>query len=132
MSCLGLGFGSGCSGGGSGCFLTRGPLDAGGFAAKFAQVVESRASHFAFADDFDGTDSWRVQRENTLDTDAETHAAHGECRPGSAALLGDHDPLKSLQAFLFLLTVAFLEADVNTDRIARPEFGEVFAQLRIV
>src|SRR6266478_3790758 len=68
----------------------------------------------------------RVQRKNALDTYAKTYPAHGEGCSGRSALLGNHHAFERLQALLFLLAVAFLQAHIDTDGVAWPEFGEVF------
>src|SRR5690348_4634591 len=73
-----------------------------------------------------------MQRENALDAYAKADAPNGESGAGGAAFLRDDHAFKSLEAFLFLLALAFLEADVYANRIARTELGEVFAQLRIM
>src|SRR5258708_30288564 len=124
--------GSRGSGGCSRCFLARRSLDTSSLAAKFAQIIEPRSAHFALADHFNRADGWGVQRKNALDAHAKTHPAHGEGCSGGSAFLGDHHALKRLQALFFLLAVAFLQPHIDTDGVAWPEFGEIFAQLRFM
>src|SRR5882762_3314333 len=121
-----------CRGGRSWGFLAGRSLDTGSLSTKFTQVVESGAAHLALADHFNRADGGGVQRKNALDTYAKAHPAHRERRTGRSALLGDHHAFERLQALLFLLAVAFLQADIDTDGVTRPEFGEVFAQLRFM
>src|SRR5690349_14361225 len=73
-----------------------------------------------------------MQREDALDAYAKADAANRESGAGGAAFLRDHHTFKSLEAFLFLFALAFLEADVHANGIARAELGEVFAQLRFM
>src|SRR6266436_2732382 len=115
-----------------GHFFASRALDAGGLSAQVAQVVEAGAADFALADHFNRANRRRVKWENAFNANAETHAAHSERGTRSAALLGDHHPFESLQALFFLLALAFLQADVDADRVARAKFREVFAQLRFM
>jgi len=108
------------------------PVCKGGLAAKFAQVVEPRAPHLALAHNFNGADGRRMQRKNALDAHAEAHAAHRKRRAGSPALLRNHHAFKRLQALFFLFAFALFQPHVHSHRVARPEFGEVFAQLRFM
>src|SRR6266478_4977145 len=120
------------SGGCSRCFLARRSLDTSSLSAKFTQVIEPRSAHLALADDFNRTDGGGVQRKNALDTYAKADPAYRECCSGRSTLLGDDHAFEGLQALLFLLAVAFLQANIDTDGVTRPEFGEVFAQLRFM
>src|SRR5712691_1238714 len=111
-------------------FLAARPLDAGGLALQIAQVIQPRASNFALANDFNRADCWRVQWENAFDADAKADPTHRKGCTGRPALFGDHDAFERLQAFLYLLAFAFLQADVDAHGVTRAELGEVFAQLR--
>src|SRR5882762_2110489 len=84
---LSLRFGPRCCSGRSRRFLARCSLNAGSLAAKFAQIIQPRAPHFALADHLDRADCRRMQRENSLDAHAKAHTADGKRRAGGPALL---------------------------------------------
>lgn len=65
--------------------------------------------------------------ENTLDTDAETYAAHCEAFTEQFASATHDDTFKCLDAFLF--GFALFQADVHANRIPGPERRVVFAEL---
>ena len=65
-----------------------------------------------------------MQRKDSLDADAKTGFAHGDCFARAAVLAGDANALESLQAFFRL---RFLDADVNADRIAGLKLGNVIS-----
>ena len=73
-----------------------------------------------------------MQRKDALNAYAKAHPADGERRSRRSTFLGDDHAFEGLQALFFLLAVAFLQADIDTDGVTRPEFGEVFAQLRFM
>ena len=108
-----LRFGFSASSRHGGHFFAGGALDTSGFSTQVAQVVEAGATDFAFTDHFNRADRRRMERENALDADAKAHATHGKRGTGGTALLGDDDPFERLEAFLFLLAFAFLQADVE-------------------
>jgi hypothetical protein len=66
-------------------------------------------------------DDRRVQREDTLYANAEADLSYGHGLAGSAVLPGDADALKRLKAFL----VAFLDANMHAERVARLKSGNV-------
>src|SRR5437867_7058840 len=57
--------------------------------------------------------------EDPLHTDAVRDLAHGEGRPGAAALHGDHHTLEDLDAVL----LTFLDFHVHLHRVTHPEGG---------
>ena len=59
--------------------------------------------------------------EDALDANAVRDLANGEGLADSAAALGDADTLESLESFL----VTFADADVDTERVAGAERGDV-------
>jgi hypothetical protein len=90
-------------------------LDAGSLAAEVAKIIQLSTADLTTTDDIDVIDDSRVQREDALNTDAEAYLADGNGLADASVLTGDADALKGLEAFL----VAFLDADVDTQRIAR-------------
>src|SRR5213082_181529 len=123
--------GRGCNGRGF-LFLSTSALDAGSLAPQFAQVIQAGAADLAFTDHFDGANHRRMQWKDALNAYTKADAADGESGAGGPAFLRDHHAFKSLEAFLFLLTLAFLQADVHANSITRAELGKVFAQLRFM
>ena len=71
---------------------------AGRLADAVAQVVELGAPHVAARGDLDSLDLRRVQRERSLDADAEGLLAHGERLARAVALALDRDALEDLGA----------------------------------
>ena len=100
-------------------------FDAGCFAAQFANVVQLRAPDAAFANHFDLIDDFRVQWEDALHTVSKRNLSDSECRANSAMFLGDADAFEDLNAFF----IAFLDFDVNFDRVSGFEFRKSRAQL---
>src|ERR1700676_4322971 len=124
-----LGFG--CDGLWSGDFAV-GALDAGSFALEIAEVIEAGATDLAFANDFDGADRRRMEREDAVNAHAKDNPADRGGGAGGAAFLRDDHAFKSLKAFLFLIAFALFEADVHADGIAGAEVRKIGAQLRVV
>jgi hypothetical protein len=100
-------------------------LDTGRFAAKITQVIKFRSANSTVTDNVDVIDYRSVQRKDALDADAKADLADGDRFTRAAVFAGDHNALKNLETFL----VAFLDADVNLDGIARLERGDIFPQL---
>src|SRR5215831_7564526 len=109
-----------------------GALDAGGLAFQIAEVVQTGASDMALARNLDGGDGGRMERKYALYAGAKADAAHGEGGARRATLFGDDHAFKGLDAFFDLVAFAFKEADVDLDRVARAEVGQIFAQLRFM
>lgn len=93
--------------------------------AKITQVIKLRTTDAAATNDVDVIDDRRVKRENAFDADAEADLADGHRFTNTAMFAGDHDAFKNLNTFL----VAFLDADVNLDGVARLERRNVFLNL---
>src|SRR5579871_5448888 len=100
-------------------------LDAGRFAFQPTQVVELGTAHFAAALDRDGIDRRAVRLEHALHARAVRDLAHGESRVEAGILLRDAHAFVGLHA----LAVAFLHLDVDDDRVAGPEFGQLAGHL---
>src|SRR5687768_7950368 len=103
-------------------------LNAGGLAAKLTEIVKLGTPHLAAADDVDVVDDRRVQREDAFDAHAEAHLADRNGLADAAVLAGYDDPLKNLQALL----VAFLDADVHFDSVARLKSRNVLSYLCVL
>ena len=99
--------------------------NSGGLPAQFTDVIELRASNTTVAHDFDFVDNPRMHWEDALDAVAEGNLTNRKRRPIAAVFECDTDAFKDLDAFL----VAFLDFDVNLDRISRVEGRKVGSQL---
>src|SRR6185369_15540447 len=99
--------------------------DARGLPAQVAQVVELRSANAAALHDVDVIDDRRVEREDTLDADAEARLAHRDRLADPAMLARDADAFVRLET----LFVAFLDAHMNAHRVAGLEVRDVRAQL---
>ena len=93
-------------------------------AAKTAQVVQLRATHVTATLDLDLLDDRAVQREGTLDADAEAHLAHGEGLLHAARVAGDDDACEHLDA----RARAFGDVHVHLDGVTGREDGDVAAE----
>src|SRR6185503_7335981 len=98
-------------------------LDARGLAGQLAQVVQLRATHAAAAQYLDVADHRAVYREDALDTDAVGDLPNGERLADTGPTLGDADAFERLNALL----VAFLDAHVDAQRVARAERRDIRA-----
>jgi len=96
--------------------------EACGFATESTQVIELGSADVGGAEHVNLVDDLGIEREDTLDALAEAHLADGEGWLRAAAL-GNDGAFEGLGA----LFVAFLDADVNADGVARPEAGNVGA-----
>src|SRR5207237_3172007 len=99
-------------------------FDARGFAAEIPEIVELCATDPAMAFDLDLIDRRRVKGEHSFDPDSAGDLANGEHLARTAAFARDDQSLEDLDA----LFVAFLDLDVDLDRVARREVGEVGAR----
>ena len=100
-------------------------LDACRATGKFAEIVQLGATHLTACHDFDLVDARRVHREGTLDAHGVRHLADGERLADAAVLAADAYALEDLNT-LFL---ALDDLDVNAQRIARLEVGDVATEL---
>ena len=85
-------------------------------------------TYFTTTYDIDVIYDRRVQREDSLDADAEANFSNGDALASSAMLAGDHDAFKNLKTFF----VAFLNSDVDFDGITGLERRDVFPYLRLL
>ena len=99
--------------------------DAGRLAAAVAQVIELRAADGAAADDLDGIDHRRIEREHALDALAVGDLADREALVEAAAGAGDADALIGLNAG----PLALLDLDVDGDGVAGLEIRDRLAEL---
>src|SRR4051812_21266307 len=90
--------------------------DAGGLATQPAQIVELGATDATALDHINVVNDGRVQREDSLDTDAEAGLAHGDGLARPTVLARDDDALERLQA---LFGLRLFDAHVDAHRIAR-------------
>src|SRR5215471_11775669 len=102
--------------------------DARFLADAVAKVIELGAVDVADRLDVDLLDLRRVQRERALDSDAGRLLAHRERLAHSGALALDHDPFEHLDP----LPVALDHLEVDGDRVAGLEAGDVRAQLTLL
>src|SRR5579872_6528708 len=103
-------------------------FDAGGFAADaILQIEELGAPYEATADDIDLLDARCVHDERALDADAVSDAPHGEALGEAAMLALGHDAFEDLNA----LFIAFSDARMDLDRVARSELGDFFLFLGV-
>jgi len=69
-----------------------------------------------------------MDREDTLDADAEAHAADGECGRRETPAPRNHHAFERLDALFFLALFAlFAQAHVDAHRVAGIELGNVRA-----
>ena len=94
--------------------------DARRLAAAIAQIIELGAAHLAAADHLDRVDVRRIDREDALDALAVGNLADGEALVEAAAGPRDADAFIGLHAG----ALAFLDLDVDDDRVARLEFRD--------
>src|SRR5262245_59760741 len=73
-----------------------------------------------------------MEREDALDAGTKADAADRESGARSAPFLRDDHTFKGLDAFLDLFAFTFEQPDVDLDRVARAEVGQIFAQLRFM
>ena len=100
-------------------------LDASLLAAQVAQVVKLRAADAATAGDLDGLSVRGVNREGTLNADAEGDLADGEGLADAGALTTDANTLEELCT----LVVALDNLYVYVEGIAWAEGRDIVAQL---
>jgi hypothetical protein len=92
-----------------------------GFALQITEIVQLGATYAAGPDHIDVIDHARVQGENAFYALAERDLAdrHRSAHPGIVA--GDNSAFEGLEPFL----IAFLNFDVNADRVTRTKGREV-------
>ncbi|MBA7715031.1 hypothetical protein ES703_124068 [subsurface metagenome] len=94
-------------------------LDAGGFTAASAQVIQFGPAYLSVADYFYSLHPWGVQRERALHTDTIGDASDGKGGADTAPLQLDDHALEGLETLL----ATFNHFDVNAYRIPGGEFG---------
>src|SRR2546430_8884290 len=98
--------------------------DSRGFAGSIAKVIELRAPYVSLAFDFDARDQRRICLKRTLHAFAAGNLAHDERRIEPAVALGDHDAFVCLHP----LALAFDNADIDDDGVARSEFRDCLSE----
>jgi len=93
----------------------------GSLALQTAQIVELGATDAPGAHDVNVIDDFGMQGEDTLDTLSEADLANRDGGAYSRIIAGNYRAFEDLQAFF----VAFLDLDVNFNRVTGPERGEV-------
>src|SRR4051812_20215154 len=96
-------------------------LDLGRFPHPVPQVVELRPADIAPGENLDPGEDRGVDGERPLDPHPEAHLPDGERLPQPAALPADDHALEDLHPF----PVAFHDPDVDLQRVAGPEVGDV-------
>src|SRR5437868_428371 len=94
--------------------------DARGLAAPAAQVIELGTADLAAADDLDGIDHGRIEREHALDALTVGNLAHRKVLVESRAGAADADAFIGLDAG----ALPFDHLVIDENRITRPEFGD--------
>lgn len=100
-------------------------LDLRCLAPQVAQVVQLGATDIAVGFYFDLFDHWRMQRERTLDSNAEGNLANREGAANARAVDTDANALEDLNA----RAIAFNDVHVNFESIAGAEGWDVVAAL---
>jgi hypothetical protein len=75
--------------------------------------------------DCNAIDEWAVQLKGSLNSDPVRHFSQGKCRIKAAVSATYNDPFKRLES----LSTAFYYADLNHQRIARAEGGNILLEL---
>src|SRR4249919_1618002 len=96
-------------------------LDARLLALQFAQVIQLARTHVTATLDRHRVDDRAVRLEHALDAEAVRDLAHGEGGVDAGVLLGDDHAFVGLHA----LAIAFLDLDVDDDRVARAEVRQL-------
>ena len=99
--------------------------DTGCFTLQVAQVVKLGAPHIAAHDDFNLVNTRRVEREDTLNTEAVRNFADSKAGTEATVEAFDANPLIDLDTLL----VAFNNLNVNAKRIAAFEDRDILAHL---
>ena len=94
--------------------------NASSLAHLVAQVVKLGATNTTVANDLELTDLGAVQRESTLDTNAEGDLADGEGLASTGTAHADNVALEDLDA----LAIAFLNAVMHLDVVADVDIAE--------
>src|SRR5699024_8592090 len=94
-----------------------------GFAAQVTQVVELGAPYITATGNLDFVDIGRVDRERTFHADTETNLADRKCTSDARVLYLDPYDMEHLDT----RAVTFDHLDVDLQRVAGPEFGDVFS-----
>src|SRR4029077_8992236 len=71
-----------------------------------------------------------MHREDSLDADSEADSTHRERFAQHFAAAAHHHALEWLDTLF--IAFAFFQADVDANGIARAEFGEILAELRVL
>jgi hypothetical protein len=100
-------------------------LDAGGFTAKLANVIELGSADTSGADNLNLIDHGGVEWENAFHTMAERNLSDSERCARSAMFHSNADAFKNLDTFF----VAFLDFDVNLDGVPRFEIRDTLTHL---
>src|SRR5919198_417608 len=112
------------------CTIALLVLVRGGSALRLAAAPRGGLARVALAEhQLDLADDGAVQGEDALDADAEARLAHREGLAHALPPARDADALERLEA---LLGLRLLDAHVHAHRVARPEVGDVRAQLRLL
>src|SRR5579872_1688315 len=80
------------------------------FTCQAAQIVELFTAHASMADNFNFLNTWRIEEECTLNTDAVRDTAHCEVAINAAATQAHDDTLERLQTFADSFDDFYLQA----------------------
>jgi hypothetical protein len=99
-------------------------FDLGGFTVKITQVVQLGSTNVTVRINFNHLDCGRVERECTLDSNAETYFSHGKGFGDACTLAANHDALEDLNS----LSVPFRHSHVDFDVVSWSEFRDVISE----
>ena len=103
-------------------------LDLSGLAHAVTQVVQLGTTNLALADGLDHGHIGRMQGEDLLAANTVGDAANSDGLADAAMLAGNDSAFKHLDT----LTSAFLDANVHTNGVAHPNFGQLFLHVLAV
>ena len=93
--------------------------------AEAAKMIQLRAAHFSFGYEIYLRDTWRVDREDTLDAHAIRNLADGHGLVQSRTATRDHDALEMLDALL----IALDDAHRHINDVPRPKLWNILTNL---
>jgi hypothetical protein len=102
--------------------------NSGSLTSQSTQVVEFCSPHSPSLHEIDVVYDGGMERENPFNTNAEARFTDGNGFSGTAVLTRNDYTFKRLQA---LLSLRFLDANVNAHSIARLKLGNILSQLGI-
>ena len=100
-------------------------FDACRFSAQITKIVKFRAANRTTAGNFDFRNTWRMQRECTLNANTIRNFSYGKCFTDSAALPFDNNTFKHLDTF----TASFNNLNVHFNSVTWAEIRMIRTKL---